>query len=85
VLLTKRGRLLAKAAYARLCAKGEATARVNNLLTQGHTELDPSALRYDVTGLCFHIGRWCGNRVVRNRHLYVWDIADVYRGLMPLV
>jgi DNA-binding MarR family transcriptional regulator len=85
VMLTKRGRLLAKAAYAELCAKGEATARVNHLLTQGHTELDPSTSRYDISGLCFDIGRRCGNRVLRNRHLYVWDIAHVYEGLMPFV
>jgi DNA-binding MarR family transcriptional regulator len=85
VELTKRGRRLAKAAYGALCAKGEATARVNQLLTQGHTELDPSALRYDVTGLCFEIARRCGNRVRRNRHLYVWDIAHVHHGTIPFV
>ena len=80
VRLTKFGRELIKAACDALLNNGEATAYVDNLITEGKG--DPSERRHDWTSWFFSIGAVLGNNAYSNRDLYWWDLEDLYAVLI---
>jgi DNA-binding MarR family transcriptional regulator len=76
VQLTERGRALIKVACDELMNNGEATAYVDNLITDG--EGDPMDRRHNWTEWFFQIGAKLGNNAYANRDLYWWDLEDLY-------
>ena len=77
VQLTEFGRALIKKACDELLNNGEATAYVDNLITNDF-DRDPMGRRHDWTAWFFHIGRKLGNDATANRDLYFWDMEDLY-------
>jgi len=75
--LTELGRQLQKAAYDELINNGAATQWADNLMTE-QLDTDPMAVRFHATRVFFAMGEALGNRVRRNRHLYMWDLEDLY-------
>ena len=83
VRLTALGERLRKAAYDALINAGIATQWADSLMTD-RADVDPMNVRYDWTQIFFSMGSDLGNDVQRNRHLYMWDIADLYGWLIPI-
>ena len=81
VQLTELGRALIKKACDELMNNGDATAYVDNVITDDFNR-DPMRRRHDWTTWFFHIGRKLGNDAVANRDLYWWDIEDLYASLI---
>ena len=77
VKLTKRGRALVTRACDELLNNGEATAYVDNVLTNAF-DTDPMSRRHEWTAWFFTIGAKLGNDATANRDLYWWDIEDLY-------
>jgi DNA-binding MarR family transcriptional regulator len=77
VQLTDFGRKLIKKACDELMNNGEATAYVDNVITDDFNR-DPSGRRHDWTAWFFHIGAKLGNDAIANRDLYWWDLEDLY-------
>jgi DNA-binding MarR family transcriptional regulator len=77
VQLTDFGRALIKKACDELMNNGEATAYVDNLITDDF-DRDPRERRHDWTAWFFDIGRILGNDAIANRDLYWWDMEDLY-------
>ncbi len=80
VQLTTRGREVIRRAYDALINRGDATVRVDALIT-GDAVYDPAPTRHAWTGTFFDIGAVLGNRVWRNTDLYCWDIEEFYAWL----
>jgi DNA-binding MarR family transcriptional regulator len=81
VQLTEFGRALIKKACDELMNNGEATAYVDNVITDDFNR-DPMGRRHDWTAWFFHIGWRLGNDAVANRDLYWWDMEDLYASLI---
>jgi DNA-binding MarR family transcriptional regulator len=77
VQLTEFGRALIKKACDELMNNGEATAYVDNVITDDFNR-DPMGRRHDWTAWFLHIGRKLGNDAIANRDLYWWDMEDLY-------
>ena len=75
VQLTELGRALIKKACDELMETGEASARVDNLITPTS---DPMDLRHQWTESFFHIGAVLGNDAWANQDLYWWNLEDLY-------
>jgi len=81
VQLTEFGRALIKKACDELMNNGEATAYVDNVITDNFNR-DPMSRRHDWTAWFFYIGQRLGNDAVANRDLYWWDIEDLYASII---
>jgi len=81
VQLTELGRALIKKACDELMNNGEATAYVDNVITDDFNR-DPMGRRHDWTAWFFYIGQKLGNDAVANRDLYFWDMEDLYASLI---
>jgi DNA-binding MarR family transcriptional regulator len=81
VQLTEFGRALIKKACDELLNNGEATAYVDNVITNDFNR-DPMSRRHDWTAWFFHIGKKLGNNAIANRDLYVWDMEDLYAAVI---
>ena len=77
VQLTALGRALIKKACDELMNNGEATAYVDNVITDDFNR-DPMGRRHDWTAWCLLIGAKLGNDAIANRDLYWWDMEDLY-------
>ena len=75
VQLTDVGKMLIKKACDELLETGEATARVDNLISQRNMTMDE---RHQLTERFFDIGARLGNDAWANRDLYWWDLEDLY-------
>jgi DNA-binding MarR family transcriptional regulator len=74
VQLTDYGRALIRKACDEIVNNGEASARVDKLLTSGN----PMDLRHQWTEHFLMIGAKLGNDAWANRDLYWWDLQDLY-------
>ena len=81
VRLTELGKKLQKSAYDDLNNNGIATQWADSMMTN-RLDIDPMPLRHHWSQVFFNIGVELGNRVRRNRDLYVWDIEALYASLI---